>query len=109
MQPSDIRRQLDLIAQRGDDHVWITRLPRATVEEGAANVRGALGGVTFAIKDNSDLEGVPTTAGCPAYAYTPAGSAAAVQRLMAAGAMPVGKTNLDQFATGLVGVRSPYG
>ncbi|MEE4298883.1 MAG: allophanate hydrolase, partial [Pseudomonadales bacterium] len=64
---------------------------------------------TFAIKDNIDLAGVPTTAACPAYAYTPERSATAVQRLLDAGALPLGKTNLDQFATGLVGARSPYG
>ena len=74
-----------------------------------AMARQALGGVTFAIKDNIDLAGLPTTAACPEFAYTPAVSAPVVQRLIAAGAVPVGKTNLDQFATGLVGVRSPYG
>jgi allophanate hydrolase len=66
-------------------------------------------GIPFAIKDNIDLANIPTTAGCPDYAYTPEHSAFVVQRLMEAGAIPVGKTNLDQFATGLVGVRSPYG
>jgi allophanate hydrolase len=68
-----------------------------------------LKGKTFAIKDNIDLEGLPTTAGCPAFAYTPTKSAFVVQRLVDAGAIPVGKTNLDQFATGLNGTRSPYG
>lgn len=68
-----------------------------------------LWGVPFAIKDNIDLAGVPTTAGCPDYAYTPEKSAFVVARLIDNGAIPVGKTNLDQFATGLVGVRSPYG
>jgi allophanate hydrolase len=68
-----------------------------------------LAGMTFAIKDNIDLAGVPTTAGCPAFAYQPERSATVVQRLMDAGAIPVGKTNMDQFATGLVGTRSPYG
>jgi allophanate hydrolase len=71
-------------------------------------VRFPLWGLPFAIKDNIDLAGVPTTAGCPAYAYTPAESATVVARLIAAGAIPIGKTNLDQFATGLVGVRTPY-
>src|SRR5215468_10255716 len=66
-------------------------------------------GVPFAVKDNIDVAGLPTTAACPAFAYTPREDAAAVARLVAAGAIPVGKTNMDQFATGLVGVRSPYG
>ncbi len=68
-----------------------------------------LWGIPFAIKDNIDLAGVPTTAGCPEFAYTPEAHAAVVERLIAAGAIPVGKANLDQFATGLVGMRSPYG
>src|SRR5580700_5802327 len=66
-------------------------------------------GVPVAVKDNIDVAGMPTTAACPAYAYTPAHDATAVARLRAAGAIMIGKTNLDQFATGLVGVRSPYG
>jgi allophanate hydrolase len=66
-------------------------------------------GVPFAIKDNIDVTGVPTTAGCPGFAYAPATDATAVARLKAAGALVIGKTNLDQFATGLTGVRSPYG
>lgn len=66
-------------------------------------------GVPFAVKDNIDIRGVPTTAGCPAFAYTPEHSATVVQRLLDAGALWLGKTNLDQFATGLVGTRSPYG
>ncbi|MET3941488.1 allophanate hydrolase [Paenibacillus sp. PvP094] len=68
-----------------------------------------LWGVPFAIKDNIDLAGTPTTAGCPEYAYVPDRPAAVVERLLDAGAIPVGKTNMDQFATGLVGTRSPYG
>ena len=63
----------------------------------------------FAIKDNIDLAGIPTTAACPDFAYIPGASAAVVSVLIAAGAIPLGKTNLDQFATGLVGTRSPYG
>ncbi len=66
-------------------------------------------GVPFAIKDNIDLATVPTTAACPEFAYTPSESAPVVAALIAAGAIPMGKTNLDQFATGLVGTRSPYG
>lgn len=66
-------------------------------------------GVPFAIKDNIDLAGIATTAACPAYAYTPEHSATIVQQLIDLGAVPLGKTNLDQFATGLNGTRSPYG
>ncbi len=66
-------------------------------------------GVPFAVKDNIDVAGVPTTAACPAFAYTPAADAPAVRRLLDAGALYVGKANLDQFATGLVGTRTPYG
>ena len=68
-----------------------------------------LWGIPFAVKDNIDLAGYPTTAACPKYSYEAKESATAVQRLIDAGAIPMGKTNLDQFATGLVGTRSPYG
>jgi allophanate hydrolase len=68
-----------------------------------------LWGIPFAIKDNIDLAGIPTTAGCPNFVYTPKRSAFVVDQLIEAGAIPIGKTNLDQFATGLVGTRSPYG
>ena len=68
-----------------------------------------LSGVLFGVKDNIDVAGVPTTAACPSFAYQPAESAHAVQRLVDAGGVVLGKTNLDQFATGLVGTRSPYG
>ena len=68
-----------------------------------------LWGVPFAVKDNIDVAGMPTTAGCPAFAYTAKHDAFAVARLRRAGALVVGKTNLDQFATGLNGTRSPYG
>ena len=66
-------------------------------------------GVPFAVKDNIDVKGLPTTAACPAFAYDPGKDATCVARLRRAGAIVIGKTNLDQFATGLVGVRSPYG
>lgn len=98
-----------------DRHVWIRRLSLDELRAHAKSLEGRdphtlpLYGIPFAIKDNIDLANIPTTAGCPDYAYTPERSAFVVQRLMEAGAIPVGKTNLDQFATGLVGVRSPYG
>ena len=107
-----VHAQIDAAPER---HVWISRLPR---EQVMAYVRRLetlppdalpLYGVPFAIKDNIDLEGWPTTAACPEFAYVPKRSAFVVQRLIAAGAVPIGKTNLDQFATGLVGTRSPYG
>jgi allophanate hydrolase len=66
-------------------------------------------GVPLAVKDNIDVAGLPTTAACPAYSYMPTRDATVVARLRQAGAIVIGKTNLDQFATGLVGVRSPYG
>jgi allophanate hydrolase len=106
---------LDRIARRGDDKVWIHVLPRDELLAIAKNLEDAgpagkpLFGAPFAIKDNIDLAGHPTTAACPAYAYTPEESATAVRRLTAAGAIPIGKTNLDQFAAGLNGTRSPYG
>jgi allophanate hydrolase len=108
----EIWRRCDAL---GDPAVWIHRLSREELLAQARLVeaRGPAGqplyGVPFAIKDNIDLAGVPTTAACPEFAYTPAESAPVVAQLMAAGAIPIGKTNLDQFATGLVGVRSPYG
>ena len=97
--------------------VWTLRLPEAAVldQARAVDARIAAGevlplaGVTFAAKDNLDVTGLPTTAGCPAFAYQPGRSATVVQRLVEAGAILLGKTNLDQFATGLVGARSPYG
>jgi allophanate hydrolase len=74
-----------------------------------AGERLPLFGVPFTIKDNIELAGHPTTAGCPAFAFVPPRSAMVVERLQAAGAIAIGKTNLDQFATGLMGDRSPYG
>jgi len=75
----------------------------------SATGSGALDGLLFAVKDNIDVAGIPTTAGCPAFGYTPTTDAIAVQRLRRAGASLAGKTNLDQFACGLNGSRSPYG
>jgi allophanate hydrolase len=82
---------------------------RAVDARVAAGERLGLAGVPFAVKDNIDVEGMPTTAACPGFAYRPEHSSTVVRRLLAAGAVCVGKTNLDQFATGLVGTRSPYG
>src|SRR3954462_13021782 len=89
--------------------VWITRRPDAEVAAELSESRGPLAGVRLAVKDNVDAAGLPTTAACPEFAYRPGRDAAAVAALQAAGAVVVGKTNLDQFATGLVGTRSPYG
>jgi allophanate hydrolase len=104
-----------LDASTDERHVWITRLTRDDVMTRVAALDPAeidslpLYGIPFVIKDNIDLGGTATTAGCPGFAYTPTQSAFVVQRLVDAGAIPLGKTNLDQFATGLVGTRSPYG
>ena len=84
---------------------WISR-PAAPI---AGAVGGPLAGLRFGVKDNIDVAGLPTTAACPAFAYLPPAHATVVARLLAAGASVVGKTNLDQFATGLNGSRSPYG
>ncbi|HET6178869.1 MAG TPA: allophanate hydrolase [Candidatus Sulfotelmatobacter sp.] len=93
--------------------VWISLVPRATALARAREIENnpnlPLAGKTFAVKDNFDVAGMPTTAGCPAYAFTPPSTATVVQRLQEAGALLIGKTNMDQFATGLVGTRSPHG
>jgi allophanate hydrolase len=98
-----------------DYHLFIHLLSVAELEPYLAALDGRdidslpLYGVPFAIKDNIDLAGIPTTAACPAFAYVPQRSATIVEQLLALGAIPLGKTNLDQFATGLNGSRSPYG
>lgn len=105
------------IAARGKSPIWIELVPIELARELLARARErvargeklALYGVPFAIKDNIDFSGLPTTAGCPAFARVAKEHAVAVGRLLDAGAIPIGKTNLDQFATGLVGTRSPYG
>ena len=108
----------DLLARLAgeDSHaIWISRLDADALRACARALEGRdiadlpLYGIPFAIKDNIDLAGLPTTAGCPEFAYTPQRHATVVQRLIDAGAIPLGKTNLDQFATGLNGTRSPYG
>ncbi|QOX80375.1 allophanate hydrolase [Trichlorobacter lovleyi] len=110
-----VDRVLATIAANSDSNSWIYLLSREELYVYADRLTGCspdslpLYGIPFAIKDNIDLAGVPTTAACPEYAYTPQQSAFVVQRLLDAGAIPIGKTNMDQFATGLVGTRSPYG
>lgn len=95
--------------------VWIYQLSAEELEPYLLKLEAAdpstlpLYGIPFAIKDNIDLAGIPTTAACAAYSYVPKASSPVVEKLIQAGAIPLGKTNLDQFATGLVGVRSPYG
>ncbi|MBB6056718.1 allophanate hydrolase [Tolumonas osonensis] len=102
-------------AQQDQRHVWISLLSAEQLNNYLKGLEGhspddlPLFGIPFAIKDNIDLADLPTTAACPDYSYQPPASAFVVQQLIAAGAIPLGKTNLDQFATGLVGVRSPYG
>lgn len=98
------------IGERCEKPVWISLLPMADAIEKAKNApKGPLHGIPFAVKDNIDVAGLPTTCACPEFAYVPERSATVVARLEAAGAIAIGKTNLDQFATGLVGTRSPYG
>jgi allophanate hydrolase len=105
----------DRIEHDGATGIFIHLTPRARAVEAARVLElGAardlpLYGVPFAVKDNIDVEGLPTTAACPAFAYVAKASAPVVARLLDAGAILIGKTNLDQFATGLVGTRSPYG
>ena len=115
IKPEDV---IDLARARAlatHEATWIHVLNEATLSDYVKRLEqidfdhAPLWGVPFAIKDNIDLVNVPTTAGCPAYAYVPERSAYVVSRLIAAGAIPIGKTNLDQFATGLTGTRSPYG
>ena len=113
--PALVAGILERIARRGKEPTWISLAPRAELEARAAELERrapaelALYGIPFAVKDNIDCRGLPTTAACPEFAYRPEADAAVVERLLAAGAILIGKANLDQFATGLVGVRSPYG
>jgi allophanate hydrolase len=114
--PTQVIEEAMRRADRAPDlHIWITRRSRHELLEHARAIEERaldelpLYGIPFVIKDNIDLADVPTTAGCPAYSYMPDRSAGVVQRLLDAGAIALGKTNLDQFATGLVGARSPYG
>ena len=101
---------LDRIAQFADPALFITAVPaEQLLARAAALPPGPLHGIPFVVKDNIDCAGLPTTAACPDAAYLPDQDAPAVARLLAAGALLLGKVNLDQFATGLVGVRSPHG
>ncbi|MEO8373570.1 MAG: allophanate hydrolase [Candidatus Solibacter sp.] len=115
--PSDVIATIyDRIGAQPLEPVWISVVPREKALSRARKLeRDPVGpvrplyGVPFAIKDNIDLAGLPTTAACPAYSFAPGRSAYVVQALVDAGAIPIGKTNMDQFATGLVGTRSPHG
>lgn len=116
IKPEEVIREIILRSEKDRDlNIWITPpamdviTPYLDRLEKLDPASSPLWGIPFAIKDNIDLAGVMTTAGCPEYAYIPKNSATIVERLIEAGAIPLGKTNLDQFATGLVGTRSPYG
>jgi allophanate hydrolase len=110
-----IEETYDRIAAHDDPALFITIRPKAEALAIAARLEASgsagkpLYGAPFVVKDNIDVAGLPTTAACPAFLYRPERSAFVVERLERAGAIVIGKTNLDQFATGLVGVRSPYG
>lgn len=101
----------DRIESNGNDAVWISRVPRERARAAARAARADLPlyGIPFAVKDNIDAVALPTTAACPEFEYQPQADSTVVARLIAAGAILIGKTNLDQFATGLNGTRSPYG
>ena len=114
--PADtVARSFARIRAHGDPAVFISLRDEALVVAEAETLASKnprecpLYGVPVAVKDNIDVQGLPTTAGCPAFAYEPSKDSTVVKRLKRAGAIVIGKTNLDQFATGLVGVRSPYG
>lgn len=108
-------RVADAIAARGDDGTWLSTVPRAELIDAAEAIERLPGartlplyGVPFGVKDSIDVQGQPTTLSCPDYSYIAPATAPAVQRLLDAGALYVGKTNLDQFATGLNGTRTPH-
>jgi allophanate hydrolase len=113
--PREIIKDVWSRAGELDPTIWISRPEWATIESLLQKLESQdpedlpLYGIPFAIKDNIDWGGQPTTAACPDFSYLPEDSAFVVKLLISAGAIPLGKTNLDQFATGLVGVRSPYG
>jgi allophanate hydrolase len=113
--PSQMAGELLALRARGAQQpLWITRVADRDLLAAAQALDDAdpalpLYGIPFAVKDNIDVAGLPTTAACPGFAYIAEDSAPVVERLIAAGALLIGKTNMDQFATGLVGTRSPYG
>ncbi len=109
--PAEVIREVyERIRARGERPVWITLFDEDAVLAKANEApRGPLYGIPFAVKDNIDVAGQPTTCACPEFAYVAKRSAMVVERLESAGAILIGKTNMDQFATGLVGTRSPYG
>jgi allophanate hydrolase len=116
--PENIIHQIfERIEEYKSYNVWITVLDKKQVDAQIIAIKNKLSqgialplyGIPFAVKDNIDVAGIPTTAGCVEFAYTPENHAPVVQQLIDAGSILIGKTNMDQFATGLVGVRSPYG
>ncbi len=116
MPSEEVARIYDAIERTGGRPVWISLVPRdkalacaRALEADEAAHKLPLYGIPFAVKDNFDVAGMEKPAACPAFAHTPEKTAAIVQKLLAAGAILIGKTNMDQFATGLVGTRSPYG
>ncbi|NSL56485.1 allophanate hydrolase [Uliginosibacterium aquaticum] len=114
--PLQLLNALQPLLAASNPAAWIYRLDAPALQQRAQELE-ALGpgpqrplyGIPFAVKDNIDVAGLPTTAACPAFSYIAEAHATVVQRLLDAGAILIGKTNLDQFATGLVGTRSPYG
>jgi allophanate hydrolase len=113
--PASLRRLLQTLRANlaKPDPAWIYVASEAEVDSQLAALDKSqdlpLYGIPFAVKDNIDVAGMPTTAACPAFSYVPSVDATSIAKLRAAGAIVMGKTNLDQFATGLVGTRSPYG
>jgi allophanate hydrolase len=106
-----IQEIFNRIREEGARPIWISLADEdvAIARPGTVDPVLPLAGVPFAVKDNFDVAGMTTTAGCPSFSYAPSRTATVVQRLFDAGAILIGKTNMDQFATGLVGTRSPYG
>src|SRR6202012_512702 len=113
---AEVARIYDTIEHTGERPIWISLVPREEalvrshmLEADDAAHKLPLYGIPFAVKDNFDVAGMETTAACPAFAHKAEKTATIVQKLLDAGAILIGKTNMDQFATGLVGTRTPYG